>query len=168
MSDSYELTEVDLFTAHAVGVPGARTFYFQVVSQGTSLSFKCEKQHVEALATALAGLLSDLPPVQPALARPAPQPDKHEWTVGSIALGFEAPESRVVVVFEEVDGQGASTDRRHPSAENDGAQLRFVVTLAQAQAFINHGTELVKAGRPGCALCGSPIDAFGYHCACFN
>ena len=38
MSDSYELTDVDAFTATAVGIPGARTFFLQVVSQETQVA----------------------------------------------------------------------------------------------------------------------------------
>jgi uncharacterized repeat protein (TIGR03847 family) len=157
MSDSFELTSIDLFTASAVGVPGARTFFLQVVGDGTAVSFKCEKQHVEALATALASLLGDLPPVEPA--KPSvspPETTRPAWTVGSIALGLDGPDSKIVVVLEEFD------------QEDDGAQARFGMTLEQARAFVDRGTELVSAGRPGCMLCGSPIDLLGYHCTCFN
>lgn len=157
MSDSFELTNVDLFTASAVGIPGARTFFLQIVGDGTSVSFKCEKQHVEALATALASLLGDLPPVEPA--KPvvsAPEPVRPAWTVGSIALGLDGPDSKIVVVLEEFD------------QEEDGAKARFGMSLEQARAFVDQGTELVGAGRPGCMLCGSPIDLLGYHCNCFN
>jgi uncharacterized repeat protein (TIGR03847 family) len=158
MSDSYELTDVDAFTATAVGIPGARTFFLQVVSQETRVSFKCEKQHVEALAGALSSLLVDLPPVdavQPTVA--VPEPIRPAWTVGSIALGLDGPEGRIMVVLEE-----ATED------EESGASARFAMTIGQARAFVEHGSELVSAGRPGCALCGSPIDVLGYHCTCFN
>ncbi len=157
MSDSFELTNVDLFTATAVGVPGARTFFLQVVGEGTSLSFKCEKQHVEALATALSSLLGDLPPVEAAAAvAAAPEPNNPAWTVGSIALGLDGEDSRIMVMLEEFDN------------EDEGAKARFGMTLAQARAFVEHGSQLVASGRPGCMLCGSPIDLLGYHCTCFN
>jgi uncharacterized repeat protein (TIGR03847 family) len=160
VSDSYELSSVDRFTAIAVGVPGARTFFLQVVADGTSLNFKCEKQHVDALATALAGILGDLPPVADtpgqADASPTHEPGPPQWTVGSIALGVEPPNARVIVVFEEAQ------------EDDDHAQIRFFLTLQQAKAFVEHGSALVAAGRPGCALCGSPIDSIGYHCHCFN
>jgi uncharacterized repeat protein (TIGR03847 family) len=156
VSDSYEWSSVDAFAATAVGVPGARTFFLQVVSAGTALSFKCEKQHVDALATALAGILGDLPPVDSAPVAPVPTPARPEWTIGSIALGVEAPDARVVVVFEELDEQ------------DNHAQIRFSLTLAQAKTFVEQGSALVAAGRPGCMLCGSPIDSIGYHCQCFN
>ncbi len=158
MSDSYELTDVDAFTATAVGVPGARTFFLQVVSEATQVSFKCEKQHVEALAHALSSLLIDLPPaeaVQPSIT--VPQPGKPAWTVGSIALGLDGPEGRIMVVLEE-----ATED------EESGASARFGMTLGQARAFVQRGTDLISAGRPGCPLCSSPIDVLGYHCTCFN
>ena len=79
------------------------TFFLQVVSEATQVSFKCEKQHVEALAHALSSLLDrPAPPaeaVQPSIT--VPQPGKPAWTVGSIALGLDGPEGRIMVVLEE-------------------------------------------------------------------
>jgi uncharacterized repeat protein (TIGR03847 family) len=156
MSSSFELTNVDIFAPNVVGVPGARTFYLQIVAGTTALSFKCEKQHVEALSSAMSGLLGDLPPVDaapvnvaPAIVTPA------QWVVGSIALGYEAPEDRIVVILEE-------------QSLEDRASARFALTRAQARSFVDQGGELVAAGRPTCVLCSSPIDQLGYTCPCYN
>ena len=67
MSSSFRFDEPEVFTAGALGQPGDRTFFFQVTEAGQVVSLKCEKQQVAALATYLAELLADLPPVAPAL-----------------------------------------------------------------------------------------------------
>ena len=162
MSTSYDLAEVDRFAAGAVGVPGARTFYLQVTAGPTLLSFKCEKAHVDALARALTTLLGDLPPVEAAvLPSSLAAPIKAEWSVGSIALGYEVPNDRIMVVLEEFASEGADAD-------DDGGQARFAITREQAKGFAEAGAELVKSGRPTCPVCASPIDAVGYSCVCFN
>jgi uncharacterized repeat protein (TIGR03847 family) len=173
MSDSYELTEVDVFTATAVGIPGARTFYLQVVGKATQVSFKCEKQHVEALANALSSLLPDAPSASHPASGPTsglasgpssgagpamqlPNPTHAAWVVGSIALGMDESEGRVLVVLEEA------------TEDDEGASARFGMTIDQARAFVEHGAHLVASGRPACVLCGMPIDVVGYACTCFN
>ena len=162
MSTSYDLAEVDRFSAGAVGVPGARTFYIQVSSGPTVLSFKCEKAHVDALARALSTLLGDLPPVEaPTLPGSLAAPIRAEWSVGSIALGYEAPNDRIMVVLEEFTA--ADSDE-----SDDNGQARFAITREQAKGFADAGAELVRSGRPTCPVCASPIDAVGYSCVCFN
>ena len=52
MSDSFELSDVSVFSAGAVGLPGERTFYLQATSPAGAVWFKCEKQQVAALAHA--------------------------------------------------------------------------------------------------------------------
>ncbi len=155
MSSSFELTNVDVFAPNVVGVPGARTFFLHVVAGTTSLAFKCEKQHVEVLSSALSSLLGDLPPVDQIPPAASIEPTPPEWVVGSIALGYEAPEDRIVVILEE-------------QSPDDRASARFALTRAQAKAFIDQGGELVAAGRPTCVLCTAPIDSLGYTCPCFN
>jgi uncharacterized repeat protein (TIGR03847 family) len=158
MSSSFELATVDLFAPNVVGVPGARTFFLQVVSGTTALAFKCEKQHVEALASALTGLLGDLPPVEvvPMAGSVDVTPAPPQWIVGSIALGYEAPDDRIVVILEEQE------------TDEDRASARFALTRAQARYFVEQGGEIVSGGRPSCMLCTSPIDPLGYTCPCFN
>ena len=166
MSTSYDLTDIDRFVAGAVGLPGARTFYLQVSSGATVLSFKCEKAHVDALAMALATLLGDLPPVDSdvdvAAVETLSAPVQAEWSVGSIALGYEAPTDRIMVVLEEFG------DEEEDSEHTGGGHARFPISRGQAKGFAAAGELLVRAGRPTCPVCSSPIDSVGYSCVCFN
>lgn len=171
MSTSFDLTDIDRFVAGATGIPGARTFYLQVASGSTVLSFKCEKAHVDALSQALTTLLGDLPPVATDRGLPTgtslSAPVLAEWSVGSIALGYEAPTDRIMVVLEEF----ASADDTEADADDTGGaggQARFPISRSQAKTFAEAGSVLVRAGRPACPVCESPIDSVGYSCVCFN
>lgn len=160
MSESFDLPDVDRFVAGALGDPGRRTFYFQIAAGPLLLSLKCEKLQVTALAEAFAKMLVDLPP-PPEARRPGDDelvlPVRPEWSVGSIGLGYEANRDRIVVVLEEAVPE-----------DDDGAKARFSITRAQAALFAERSEALVRAGRPTCVLCSSPIDADGFTCHCYN
>jgi uncharacterized repeat protein (TIGR03847 family) len=162
MSTSFELDAVDRFVVGTIGMPGSRTFYFQVSAPKVILSFKCEKVQVAALRDALERMLADLPAVAKdspdASWAPLDLPVLAEWTVGSIGIGYEADSDRLVVVLEELVAGDS----------DDGSQARFFLTRSQAALFASRAAHVVSAGRPMCPVCGSAIDPDGYNCACFN
>ena len=61
MSESFDLAEVGVFTAGAIGPPGQRTFYLQARTGASSVAWKVEKQQVAALGEFLQRMLADLP-----------------------------------------------------------------------------------------------------------
>jgi len=186
MSTSYELDDVDAFVVDAIGVPGARTFYFRARVGAETLSFKCEKVQAQALAEAIRALMGDLPPTTATpLAVPALDVTVDaEWVVGSIGLGYEASTDRVVVILEEIGDDFGSLDGDEPESDDgddldglglelddhepDAGTARVALTRGQALAFAERAEQLVQAGRPSCPLCAAPIDVSGYRCACFN
>jgi len=48
--------------------------------------------------------------------------------------------------------------------EPSGASARFLLTRAQAAAFVDRGRALVKSGRPTCPMCGQPRNPDGHVC----
>jgi uncharacterized repeat protein (TIGR03847 family) len=165
MSSYFDLSDVDRFVPGTIGVPGARTFYVQIGAGGQVISLKCEKLQVGALAEALRNVLVDLQPVSAVELPRAMElqgPLVAEFTVGSIGLGYEPDSDRILVMFEEAVPEEQASD-------GGAGQVRVALTRAQALGFAGRGDELLAGGRPGCVLCGSPIDAvIGYSCACFN
>ncbi len=159
MSSSFRFDEPEVFTAGALGEPGARTFFFQVAEAGQVVSLKCEKQQVAALAQYLAELLADLPPVAPALS-PAQlglvEPVLAEWIAGSMGVAYDEDDDRFVVVVDEL------VDEEEPP-EAPGV-ARFRLTPAQVAAFVPFAEELVGQGRPLRPLCGRPMDPAGHAC----
>ena len=167
---SFELDSVDRFFAGAIGEPGNRTFFVQVVSGPTLLSFKCEKQQVGALAERMTELLTDLPPTMPAsdVAPTLAQPVLAEWAIGAIGIGYEPDRDRILILFHEVRTDDAADGGQGDPLGDDTSRARLSISRDQAYAFARHAVELVKAGRPTCVRCGTSIDGDGYRCVCFN
>ena len=159
MSSSFRFDEPDVFTAGAVGAPGARTFFFQAVEAGQVVSLKCEKQQVAALAQYLAELMADLPPVTPAVS-PAhlglTEPVVAEWIAGSMGVAYDEADDRFVIVIDELVDEEEVTE--------PPGLARFRLTPAQVAALIPWAEELVGQGRPLCPLCGRPMDPDGHAC----
>jgi uncharacterized repeat protein (TIGR03847 family) len=156
----------DHFTAGAVGRPGERTFSLQAREAGSVLTLKAEKEQVAALAEYLAKLLDKRP--AGALAGITVgdlallEPLEEAWTVGSIGVGQEPVDERIVLVIEEREEQ--EEDQPSAAAAAETASARLAVTPSQARAFVERTRELVQAGRKACPVCGRPINLAGHVC----
>jgi uncharacterized repeat protein (TIGR03847 family) len=172
MSDSFEMAAPDYFTTGAVGVPGNRVFYLQGRQARTVVTLKVEKEQISALADYVAGLLAKLPDagsVETDL--PLLEPVEPAWAVGALGLGYDESSDRLVVVANEVaeredeeDGEEEPTEAREADEAAEGATARFLITRAQAAAFVERARALVKAGRPLCPMCSQPKDPEGHVC----
>lgn len=170
MSESYEFRETMHFTAGTTGSPGARTFFLQVGDQERVVSVKLEKQQVAALATFLRTVMDDMPSSdEPAMTMtPLATPALPEWVVGQIAVGVDEPESKVVLVIEELDLEAEDEDDGLLSGVSLGATLKIHLTVSQASNFIATADALMQKGRPPCRLCGQPEDPAGHACPRLN
>lgn len=164
MSSSFDLTEVDRFTAGAIGPPGARVFYLQAVAGTQVVTLRLEKAQVAAMAQYLSEMLVDL-------ATPAPgevpgdlelvEPVVAEWVVGQLGVVFDEDRDRLLIRADEVgelDGEG------EPVPDPDAGSARFTLTRGQVVGFVVRAATLVAAGRPPCPLCGRPLDPEGHVC----
>jgi uncharacterized repeat protein (TIGR03847 family) len=158
MSESYDFPKAEIFWPGAEGPPGKRVFFLAGGSDGEVVYLRCEKQQVAALGEYLLALLEDLSPdVEPTEGHGQVTPLPFDWDVGSIGVKYDEPEERIVVVLEELSGEG-----------DKPATARFSFTLAQAAAFAGFALDLVSQGRPDCGFCGQPIDAEGHVCPRMN
>ena len=174
MSESYEMLEPDYFTTGAVGVPGQRVFYLQGRQARTIVTLKVEKEQISALADYLAGMLAKLPEAGTVSGDlPLLEPLEPAWAVGALGLGYDESADRLVVVAneaterEEDDGEEEESEAEEPAESGDagdGATARFLITRAQASAFVDRARALVKAGRPICPMCSQPKDPQGHVC----
>ncbi|HEX9749475.1 MAG TPA: DUF3090 family protein [Methylomirabilota bacterium] len=168
MSDnpSFELDSPDHFTAGAVGPPGQRVFYLQSRDAGRLITLKVEKEHVRALAEYLGGLLARVKGA-PGAARGAAEllePLEAAWDVGSLAVGYDESQDRVVVEASELIEADEAEEETAPAPEPEPAMARFRITRAQAAAFVERANELMKGGRPTCPVCSRPMDPEGHVC----
>ena len=164
MSDnpSFEIDSPDHFTAGAIGPPGQRVFYLQSRESGRVITLKVEKEHVRALAEYLGGLLARVK------GAPAPaggdadllEPVEASWDVGSLAVGYDEGQDRVVVEASELQEEAEEENAPVP----EPAMARFRITRAQAAAFVERANDLMKGGRPTCPVCSRPMDPEGHVC----
>lgn len=170
MSESFEISELSVFSAGAVGLPGERTFYLQATSRSGAVWFKCEKQQVAALAEYLRRMMVDLP--QPVVAPMAPfgPPDAGDdpaFVIGTIGVGYESDRDRVVMVLEELVATDEEGEPDAEAAANQG-RARLHLTRDQVMAFIGAADDAVAGGRPTCRWCGLPMNLDGHHCPRMN
>lgn len=172
---SFELPSPDVFTAGAIGPPGQRVFYLQVRDVDLTVSLRCEKQQVAALAEYFDGLLEDLEPAPFGVSTAdlaLLEPVQPIWTVGSIGVAYDEPSDRIVVVLEELIDLPDPVDE--PDVDDGdgglvaGATVRVRLTRAQVAAFVRNSRELVASGRPPCRFCGLPVDVDGHACPRMN
>jgi uncharacterized repeat protein (TIGR03847 family) len=183
VSPSFDLGDVDAFTAGTVGLPGQRVFYLQARGAGQIVTVKCEKQQVAALGQYLERLLQDLPaPAEGPLPMVLELIDPVEpvWIAGQFGVAWETDHDRFVVLVEELDQTATDADADDDDDDEDGGDpedflalldrgsLRFELTRGQAMAFAARAIELVASGRPACRFCGLPIDPDGHPCPRMN
>ncbi len=195
MSDSFDFSTPDLFTAGTIGPPGQRVFYLQTREGDTLVTLKCEKEQVRVLGEYLGRLLERLS--APASASGSDlalvEPVTPSWIVGSIGVGYDEATDRVVLVIEEArEQEGTETEESDREAEpevhseaepeppepeaeeeaaageGDRASGRVHLTRLQVAAFVERARVLVEGGRPTCRLCGRPMNPGGHRCARTN
>ena len=195
MSDSFDFSTPDLFTAGTIGPPGQRVFYLQAREGDTLVTLKCEKEQVRVLGEYLGRLLERLS--APASASGADlalvEPITPAWIVGSIGVGYDEGTDRVVLVIEEVreqeepeteesereaepevhaevepESEPEDEDEEAAADESDRASGRVRLTRLQVAAFVERARGLVESGRPTCRLCGRPMNPGGHRCARTN
>ena len=183
-SPSFDLGEVDAFTAGTVGPPGQRVFFLQARGAGQVVTLKCEKQQVEALGQFLERLLQDLPaPAEGPLPTVLEliEPIEPSWIAGQLGVAWEADLDRFVIAVEELDtaaleqADDDDDDDELPAELDltldpslDRGTMRLLVTRGQALAFAGRAAELVASGRPACRFCGLPMDPEGHPCPRMN
>jgi uncharacterized repeat protein (TIGR03847 family) len=191
MSDSFDFSTPDLFTAGAIGPPGQRVFYLQAREEETLVTLKCEKEQVRVLGEYLGRLLERLaaPATAPTGDLALVEPVTPAWVVGSIGVGYDEAADRVVLVIEEAgeeaEGQTEEPDQEEEEepaegevppervaedapAEGNRASGRVHLTRSQVAAFVERARGLVEAGRPTCRFCGRPMNPGGHRCARTN
>ena len=170
MTSSFDLPDVDRFTAGTVGPPGERVFFLQAAAGGQVVTLRLEKAQVAALAGYLAELLADLPTPAPEEIPDAVQlvePAIAEWVVGQLGVAFDESRDRLVIRADELVDEPEEPEQSEAEAA-EGGSARFALTRAQVAAFVVHAAALVVAGRPPCPLCRRPLDPQGHVCVKTN
>lgn len=172
----------DRFVCGTVGQPGQRTFYLQASKGSQLVSVALEKAQVAVLAERLAVLLlslkeGDVPlvpvtgPSGEADAAPLAEPVIEAFRVGTLTLGWDGEQERVVIEAREMRSAFDEESEEDELAEAvpddavDGPDLvRVHLTPDEAHAFVTRAVAVVQAGRPPCPMCGEPLEPTGHFC----
>lgn len=155
-----DLGPAEHLSAGAIGEPGRRRFYLEVVAGGVRHSLAAEKEQISALAQQGLALLAeaDVSFDEEAVSRllasglDVVDPDEERLRIGSIALGVGTSDL-VTITVESAD-------------EDDG--VTFVVAPEQFRAMAEVALEVVAGGRPICQWCRLPMDPAGHACPARN
>ncbi len=154
---------VNRIEAEAFGEPGQRTFRVRLAGSSGAACLWLEKEQLQALGEAIDRLLAQLGPrrtrrldVRPAPPQPAAplvDPPAVEFKIGRLGLGYDAEESRCLLVAHDIEG-----DPEGPPT------LRCLITRAQFRRLSEQIAGLMASGRPLCPMCGAPLTDEPHFC----
>jgi len=165
----------DRFVVGTVGQPGSRTFYLQARTGKDIVSVALEKEQSATLAEGVDKVLDELmstdgnPFSVPAetpeelIDREAlDQPVTEQFRVGALSLGWDPSTAQIVIEAEPA--LEADPETLEPIESDADEMLVVRIPVGAARAFSHRTREVVRAGRPICPLCRTPIDPDGHVC----
>lgn len=157
-----ELGPAERFVAGAIGEPGARRFYLQVVAASESHHLLAEKEQIRALAAQGLETLDDhqissdaesIDQIAQALVLDDPGEGNERFRVGLVSIALGRSEL-LTVEIEAVDQDDA---------------ISFVIAPEQFRAMAKVALDVVDSGRPTCQWCRLPMnDASNHQCPARN
>lgn len=158
-----EISEPRRCIIGTVGLPGDRTFYWQIAKGQDIYSIKIEKQQAAVIAEQIASLLDDLSDdfeIPNRKSIPTMDNDSLELPIESqfdlVSLGVYLVNLLVQLDLKLLDSEGDSLD------------LRIFLTPAVAREFCARAKVVVAAGRSTCPFCQLPIEPDGHICVRAN
>jgi uncharacterized repeat protein (TIGR03847 family) len=162
----FEIHPVERITVGAVGEPGKRVFYLQASGADVFLTLGLEKEQLQMLALSIEQFLNDLRQRFPNLAEADDRYDESEmqleppmepeFQIGTMGLGYDDREDRLLLVLREVMEEDAPKE--------SASEASLWCTRDQLRRLSKWGVEIARRGRPICGNCGRPIDPEGHFC----
>jgi uncharacterized repeat protein (TIGR03847 family) len=176
---SVDLGTTRTLGAEAVGQPGQRRFRLYAQGARGSAVMWMEKEQLNSLSLALDRALAQLTeglilrieasreprPQPPPMPGDFPRHPTHEFQVGQLTLAYDNSKHQFVlgaVPLEVFLERGPDADLE-ALAEDDSA-ITFRFTHQQAQQLSTAIVDIVRAGRPICPYCGTPLDGRPHAC----
>lgn len=174
----YRHENVERCVVGTVGLPGERTFFFQVRSREGFNSIVLEKSQVQALIERLQLMIRELRRNKLAgmqeLNAPAIKDDQtldypiaEDFRAGVIAISYEQGDQNIEIQiqaltedeFEELIDEDTESDN-----EVLPDLLLVKLSIPMVRGFIERGSHVVAAGRTPCPFCGAPLNPEGHLC----
>lgn len=102
--------------------------------------------------------------------RPLDEPLNEVFRAGTLSLGWDADDERIVIEAREITDEDEGEDpedaiRESADDDPDGPDLfRVRVEASVARRFVEGAVRVIGAGRPPCPMCGQPLDPQGHLC----
>ena len=154
-----ELGRIVKLNASSVGNPGERYFCLTVEAEYGKACFWLEKEQLFNLAMAAKHLLDAEVVPENSLPELVPDPnilEELEFRVGELSLTQEQQTGLFRIMVKDFE------------QDEDESTAAFLATAAQLESMSNEALKVCAAGRPRCALCGSPIGPDQHICARSN
>lgn len=180
---TFDFDEPDRFVAGAVGQPGQRVFFLQARQGRRTTSVVLEKVQVAALADRMGRLILELEANEvietaegPGSETPLEMPLEPVFRAGTLSFGWDGERETFIVEAhaasdEDDDDEGdddpvsvETIDDDEEDVEDGPDVLRVRMSAAAARAFVEGANRVVRAGRPPCPICGTPLDPGGHIC----
>ncbi len=178
----------DRFAAGAIGPPGQRTFFLQVLDGRRVASVVLEKVQVALLADRVTAILAELRAREVEGAphidarglpndddRPLDEPIGDAFRVASLTISWDGEASDITVEArsgfgdeDEEDDAEEDPDEIPDDALEGPDVLRVRLDGASALGFARRAARIVAAGRPPCPFCGEPLNPEGHVCVRTN
>ena len=145
-----------------IGMPGDRTFYWQIAYESEVVSVKIEKQPAFVIAAQIDGLLDELKSdltIPPRKSKPSEDTLPLELPIDN---QFELLSLGIYVIEDEIQLELKLLN------EDNNIELQFRLSPVKAREFCARTRAVVAAGRSSCPFCEMPIDIDGHICVRAN
>lgn len=145
-----------------IGMPGDRTFYWQIAYESEVVSVKIEKQQATVIAEQVDGLLDEMKSeltIPPRKSKPSEDTLPLELPIDNpyelLSLGIYVIEDEIQLELKLL-------------TEDNNIQLQVRLSPMQGREFCARTRAVVAAGRSSCPFCEKPIDVDGHICVRAN
>lgn len=156
----HDLGRARLLKPEALGVPGKRTFRFQMEAERGSAYVWMEKDQLSSLAIAIKKFLEE----NGGTGRQAREP----VIEGLPEPFFDFKAASLGLAFDETSGLFAVLAYNREDFEEDRATLLCWLSRRQVERMADEALVVVAAGRSTCPLCKEPMDSDGHMCVKTN
>lgn len=184
MAMTYRFDEPDRFVVGAIGEAEDRSFCLQVREGRRLFTMGCEEHQVAALAQHLGRVLDevsrlshgtvDIPhePVSPDDLDPLDLPLIQDFSIGTMAIGWDEPASAVRLdLYSESGGDPVQPDDSlsgeelaEREAERAAEMVSICVRPEVGREFVARAKAVLRGGRPVCPFCAQAIEPTGHVC----
>lgn len=166
----YRHNSPDRFIVSAIGEPGQREFFIQIVSSDGANTIAVEKEQVRALSDQLLVLISELRRGGLISREESSVPGKidNEPLQIPIEPDFQLGVANIAWIDNkiEITFQAVSSDDQPLLDDLDSGPdlLIFTTSIEVVKGFCARATQVVASGRTACPFCNLPMNLSGHLC----